>query len=505
MSFVTRPLSFVLHPMPMPSLPALRVLLVEPDDGRYTALAHVLAGLDALTVTTERARTQDEALRALRAGRVDVCFAPSEHGPDMAAGLTLRLARAAAFVPVVAVVDDAAAGTEALRDEGATDYVLRPHLTADAVTRALFVARARREAVGAFRHEQVVLGTALREAELAVVELDPDGLVVRASAGVGPVLGLDPRGLVGHLLDVLFEGEDADALRGLLGGEAVGGEAASERSRPLCFRQDGGEAPAVAWTVSPLPGGGAVGVGHPVAARAEELEAPALLLHVVDALPLVVLSTDAEGHVRYVGGAALEAFGLTAEDLEGESVLALFERSPERSACAQRALSGEPSDVVLDVQGRCFRTRFVPLFDPLGRPEGLVMVGHDVTEHEASERARLRIAHALDAAAEAIALADVDGVALYVNRAMETLLGYSLEAMNTAGGAPACYADPAVAGAVFDAIRAGERWEGEVTLVTRSGTPVRAALAAAAVYDESGDLIGLLGIHRPLEGAKGEA
>jgi PAS domain S-box-containing protein len=252
--------------------------------------------------------------------------------------------------------------------------------------------------------------------------------------------------------------------------------------------------------MSPLPAGGAVGVGHPDMAHGDATDGHTILQHVLDTLPLVALAADAEGRVRYLGGAALEAFGLTAADLEGESVFALFATDAEPVGCARRALAGEPSDLVLDVQGRCFRTRFVPFFDRLGEPDGFVMVGHDTTEHEEAERARRRIAHALDAAADAIGVADIDGTALFVNRAMEGLFGYSREAMNAAGGPPVLYQDPAVAGAVFDAVRAGDRWEGEVTFVARSGAPVRVHLAAAAVYDEVGDLIGLLGIHRPLDG-----
>jgi hypothetical protein len=60
---------------------ALRVLVVEPEDDRFAALEALLAALDVPAVTTERARTREEALAALRAGGVDVCLAPSEPGP----------------------------------------------------------------------------------------------------------------------------------------------------------------------------------------------------------------------------------------------------------------------------------------------------------------------------------------------------------------------------------------------------------------------------------------
>jgi PAS domain S-box-containing protein len=478
--------------------PPLRVLVVEPDDGRYDALARVLAGLGGLAVAAERARTQDEALGALRAGRVDVCLAPAAPGPDLAAGLTLRLARAAAFVPVVAVVDDAADGLEAIRDEGAADFLLRRRLDAgDAaheVARALLVARARREAVEAFRRGQDVLAATLREADLAVVELDEHGLVVRASAGVGAVAGVDPRDLVGRLHAAVFEGSVGAVVEALLREEPGGA-----RREPLRFRQQNVDERPVDWAVTPLADGGAVAVGHPARALPEDADAPTLLQHVADALPLVVLTAGAAGHVRYLGGAALEAFGVTADDLQGEAVFALLDGAAE-AACVRQALAGEPTEVLLTRGGRCFSARFAPLLDAAGRPDGLVMVAHDVTEREEAERARQRIAHALDAVADAIGLSDVTGTALYVNRAMEALLGYSLEAMNAAGGPPALYADPAVAGVVFDAVRAGERWEGEVTLVARAGHPVRLHLTAAAVYDSAGDLIGLIGVHRPVAG-----
>src|SRR5690606_21201027 len=309
------------------------------------------------------------------------CLAPSHPGPDLAAGLTLRLARAAAFVPVIAVVDDAAAGTEALRDEGAADYLLRERLSPAELTRALLVARARREAVAAFRHEQVVLGTALRQADLALVELDPSGLVVRASAGVGPVLGVDPREAVGRMFGAVFHGEGEAAVRAVLDGTA--------RSARFRLGRDGGGLPA-AWVVASLPVGGAVAVGRQGAARAEASEARTVLQHVLDSLPLVVLSADAEGDVRYLNSAALDGFGLTAADLEGESLLDLFAHRPGRAAYVRRALGGEPCEAVLDVQDRLFHTRFIPRLDHDGEPAGLVMVAHDVTAHEAAARAHSR-------------------------------------------------------------------------------------------------------------------
>src|SRR5690606_31988105 len=138
------------------------------------------------------------------------------------------------------------------------------------------------------------------------------------------------------------------ALRGVLGGTA----------RTARFRHGGDEEGlATTWVVSALPVGGAVAVGRSGASRVEAAEAHTVLQHVLDSLPLVVLSADAEGFVRYLGGAALEGFGLTAADLEGESLLDLFAHRPGRAAYVRRALGGEPCEAVLDVQDRLFHTR----------------------------------------------------------------------------------------------------------------------------------------------------
>ncbi len=468
---------------------SLRVLVVEPDDARYAALREALDAPTSLHVRATRARTVQGAYEALRAGRVDVCLAPSKEGTDASAALTLRLARADTFVPVIAVADSRAAGVEALRFEGAADYLLRDRLTPEAVERALWVAQARREAVEAFRHEQEVFTAALRDADLAVVELGPDGRVVRLSALAAEALCLEARDVLGRPYTLCFAAEQHDALADLLAGRTA---------HSLSFRTTAEERE-VEWTFSPLHRGGAVGVGQFGASGGfRESDVHGVLRHVSDALPMVVYATDAEGRFTYVDGSALDAFDIVGADLVGEVVFEIYGHQAERMGYVRDALSGQPTDVLLEVRDRQFRARYLPLLGDDDRVAGMVMVAYDASAEAAAERRFRQLAAAIDAVEDPIGLADVSGAAVYINRAMADRFGYTLDELNAAGGPAAVYRDAAVATEVFDAIRAGEPWEGEVDFVTRHGESVRAHLRARAVYSDEGELIGLVGVHHVL-------
>lgn len=468
----------------------LRVLVVEPDDARYAHLSDALEALRSIDVHVERARDAEAAHEALRSSRVDVCLAPSKEGPDVSAALTLRLARAATFVPVIAVAENASAGVEAIRFEGATDYMIRDHLSPATVERALWVAQARRDAVEAFRHEQEVFSTALRNADIAAIELAPDGRVTRLSALAADAVGMDVRTVLGQRYTRCFSADQHDAVEAILSGA---------HSAEVSFRESE-ESDEVEWVFAPLSRGGAVGVGQFLRVNAVgEREAHRILRHVSDSIPMIVYATDANGEFTYVDGSALDLFGIAGGDLVGESVFELYGDREERIGYVRRALQGEPTDVQVAIRDRSFRTRYIPLVGNDDRVTGLVMVAYDNSGETESERRFQQLAYAIDAVDAAIGVSDVDGKVLHLNRAMIDRFGYTLEQMNDAGGSPAMYRNPSQAAHVFGAIRAGERWDGEVEFQTRTGETTRLHLQADAVFDDTGALIGLVSVHRELD------
>ena len=350
---------------------ALSVLVVEPDADRYQQMQDAF---DATLVSADvvRVGSLDEALAHLRDEAIDVCLAPSERGPDLTAALTLRLARAAAFVPVIALVDSLEAGIEALNDEGAADFILRDRLDGAELARALLVSQTRKEAVAAFRHEREVRSAALREADVVVAELDRTGCFARLSAHAYDLVGMEPEGLLGQPFTSLLGESERSRLAALLGGEGREG-------LPLRLRQS----PAIAlgslveWVLSPLSVGGAVAVGRLLSSPSED-EALRLLEHITGLLPVAVFASDMEGRFTFAAGASLDHFGLPAERLVGTSAFDLFADAADRLALVEGALAGEAADVTIQVEEATFDARFLPLYNQADMLEGMMMVAYHV-------------------------------------------------------------------------------------------------------------------------------
>jgi two-component system, cell cycle sensor histidine kinase and response regulator CckA len=102
---------------------------------------------------------------------------------------------------------------------------------------------------------------------------------------------------------------------------------------------------------------------------------------------------------------------------------------------------------------------------------------------------------AVEATREAIGISDAQGRHVYQNRALSELFGYATaEELEAAGGGPATVKDPAVAREMFDAITQGKSWAGELEMVKKDGTVFTAYETADAIFDATGNLIGLIGV-----------
>ena len=119
----------------------------------------------------------------------------------------------------------------------------------------------------------------------------------------------------------------------------------------------------------------------------------------------------------------------------------------------------------------------------------------DVTE---GRRERLRLAYitkAVDSSGEAIGVSDAEGHHIFQNQAMSDLFGYATaEELEAAGGGQAVVRDPEVAKEMFDSIKSGMFWAGELEMVTKDGRVFPAFERADAIRDDTGSIIGLIGI-----------
>ncbi len=158
-----------------PAHDAIRVLLVEDDDGDALLVDDLL--IDALPgARITRSRTFGEALAALDAG-ID-CVLLDLQLPD-ASGLetVLRLRQRASAIPLIVLtgLDDAAAGVAAV-DAGAQDYLVKGNVDGAQLARAIRYAIVRRQAADA-QHELRLADVQAREVARLERGLAPRPLV----------------------------------------------------------------------------------------------------------------------------------------------------------------------------------------------------------------------------------------------------------------------------------------------------------------------------------------
>lgn len=113
-------------------------------------------------------------------------------------------------------------------------------------------------------------------------------------------------------------------------------------------------------------------------------------------------------------------------------------------------------------------------------------------------------AHILDALGEAVIATDPDGHIVYWNDAATRLYGW--EASEVLGSnileVTSSVAMRRHAAIVMDALRNGEAWSGEIELQNRDGETFPVLVTDTPVFDEQGELIGIVGVSRDLRGQR---
>ena len=128
--------------------------------------------------------------------------------------------------------------------------------------------------------------------------------------------------------------------------------------------------------------------------------------------------------------------------------------------------------------------------------ESLIGMFRDVTERKKAEEELLLIKNAVEGSSDAIGISDPQGRHFYQNKAFSDLFEYTnAEELEAAGGGPVTFTNKDNASEVFDSIMSGRSWQGEVEIISKNGRIFPVQIRADAIKNESGNIIGLIGIH----------
>jgi len=241
--------------------------------------------------------------------------------------------------------------------------------------------------------------------------------------------------------------------------------------------------------------------------RAEEAlkQAEARARAFLEANPDPMVVYDHEGKTVYLNPAFTRVFGWTLEELKGRNIpflpedlkastltniKALYQDGKPVSYQSQRLTkSGQIVDVVISAAG---------IKDLNENVIEMVVNITDITVFKQVEAERLRLATALEQAAETIVITDVNGTILYANPAFEKTSGYSLaEAL---GQKPSILKsgkqDEAFYQELWATIRGGQAWSGHFFNKKKDGTLYEEEATISPVRNEAGDIINFVAVKR---------
>lgn len=204
---------------------------------------------------------------------------------------------------------------------------------------------------------------------------------------------------------------------------------------------------------------------------------------------IVVLEAETF-RVLDANAAALDLYGYGRDEFEG---LDFAELAPE---VGEAAAAGDSAQTVRHT----FHTRkndssfpaevSVRGFSVNGQ-ERLCIVVRDVTERRWAQEELSRIQAAVDDASDAVVILDLNGMAVYANRAFSHMFGHTLDSVNE-NGIQSLFSDDRKGLQALQAALTGQRWVDEVGMVTGQGRELTVLLRATPVRDQEGRIIDVL-------------
>jgi PAS domain S-box-containing protein len=226
---------------------------------------------------------------------------------------------------------------------------------------------------------------------------------------------------------------------------------------------------------------------------------------IVATSPLAVIVVDLDGNVTLWNRAAESVYGFPAAEVVGGPNPSV---PPEyRDSLRERRTSVGAGQSFIDIETERVRrdgrrltvsVSSTPLRDGRGRLTGLLAIETDITERRQAEAERLRLASAMEQAAETIVITDPAGTIQYVNPAFTTVTGYTRE--EAIGGNPRLLHsgehDEAFYRDLWQTIGAGGTWNGRFVNRKKDGTTYSEDATISPLRDPSGAIGGYIATKR---------
>ncbi len=218
----------------------------------------------------------------------------------------------------------------------------------------------------------------------------------------------------------------------------------------------------------------------------------------LEAIPVAVFFKDSTG--RYIG--CNEVFtrimGVTSEEMAGKTVFELWpsahaEVYHERDLELMRLRQHQTYEFEVKDKDGIIRPVIYGknvFFDSTGKVAGLVGAFLDISEIRKTEEGLRQFQLSVENSSDAVGMSTPEGRHYYQNRAFDEWFG------DVGEDPPATlYVDPAVGREIFQTIRDGGQWTGEVKMNSRDGRVLTVLLRAYASCGPDGRIEALVGVH----------
>ncbi|HEX7294629.1 MAG TPA: PAS domain S-box protein, partial [Pyrinomonadaceae bacterium] len=228
------------------------------------------------------------------------------------------------------------------------------------------------------------------------------------------------------------------------------------------------------------------------------------LANIVESSDDAIVSKDLNGIISSWNRGAEKLFGYTAEEVIGKPITILIPESrfDEEPGILARIRSGRSVEHYETIRKRKDGTlidislTISPIRDESGTIIGASKIARNITEQKRAQEAILFQASLLDAVEEAVIATDLNGKIIYWNSFAEHLYGWASQEVL---GADIVEIVPALsskdhAAIVLEQLREGQSWSGEMILQRRDGSQFLGAITDSPIFNEKGELIGIVGV-----------
>ncbi len=488
-----------------------RILLVEADADDARELCGLIESGGGDRFAVEWVDNIEAGLERLRGNGIDLAILGladlSRDGLDALAAIR----ECAPQVPVVVMAEqvDEETAARAMR-EGAQDCLIKVHVDANGLVRALRYAQERKYSEQALRESEQRFRRVFEEGTLGMALVGTDFTLVGVNNAFCSTLGYTREELLGQSFSSVTHPDDLDADDQL--SQSLKGDLPCHQVEKRYLTKDG----SVMWgnqTASVVRGeDGAPLYGIVMVEditerrRAEEAVRRSLnLLHaVVGGTTDAVFVKDREGRYLLLNSVAAQLVGKPAAEIVGKTDAELFppdvaKQITESDHEIMAAGETKTFEEELSSQGitRTYLSTKGVYRDECSRVVGLFAVARDITDRTRAEqelrRSEAKYRELIERATYGIYRSTLDGRFVTVNPALTHMLGYETESeLLVADRAGVQHWNPADRERLVDLARRGQRIEGmEVEWYKRDGDRILVRLSGHPVFDDSGDIDGL--------------